>query len=141
MLESAEDIANRLGKTADIEGIGTLISTGDISGLALNGDDGNSILRETPHPIAGTEEEEEEDMPFEDDTALENDQLAPFKASIEKAVPEVEVVWVRDSTGVITARFLAEDQSYGPVGVRAKFGVLDKVPKAVVFTPDTFWPQ
>ena len=42
---------------------------------------------------------------------------------------------------VITARFLAEDQSYGPVGVRAKFGVLDKVPKAVVFTPDTFWPR
>lgn len=41
-------------------------------------------------------------------TALENDQLAPFKASIEKAIPELEVVWVRDSTGVITARFLAE---------------------------------
>jgi iron(III) transport system substrate-binding protein len=41
-------------------------------------------------------------------TALENDQLAPVKASIEKAVPEAEVVWVRDSTGVITARFLAE---------------------------------
>jgi iron(III) transport system substrate-binding protein len=41
-------------------------------------------------------------------TALENDQLAPFKAEIEKAVPDVEVEWVRDSTGVITARFLAE---------------------------------
>ncbi|KQP10576.1 phosphonate ABC transporter substrate-binding protein [Methylobacterium sp. Leaf99] len=41
-------------------------------------------------------------------TALENDQLGPFKAGIERAVPEVEVVWVRDSTGVITARFLAE---------------------------------
>lgn len=41
-------------------------------------------------------------------TALENDQLAPFKAAIEKAVPDVEIVWVRDSTGVITARFLAE---------------------------------
>ena len=41
-------------------------------------------------------------------TALENDQLGPFKQSIEKAVPEAEVVWVRDSTGVITARFLAE---------------------------------
>ncbi|MGE8942641.1 putative 2-aminoethylphosphonate ABC transporter substrate-binding protein [Leptospira interrogans] len=41
-------------------------------------------------------------------TAIENDQLAPFKAAIEKAVPEAEVVWVRDSTGVITARFLAE---------------------------------
>lgn len=41
-------------------------------------------------------------------TALENDQLGPFKAAIEAAVPDVEVVWVRDSTGVITARFLAE---------------------------------
>src|SRR2546423_12545175 len=41
-------------------------------------------------------------------TALENDQLGPFKQIIEAAVPEVEVVWVRDSTGVITARFLAE---------------------------------
>ena len=41
-------------------------------------------------------------------TALENDQLAPYKAEIEKAVPGVQVVWVRDSTGVITARFLAE---------------------------------
>ena len=41
-------------------------------------------------------------------TALENDQLAPFKQSIEAAVPDVNVVWVRDSTGVITARFLAE---------------------------------
>ena len=41
-------------------------------------------------------------------TALENDQLTPFKRSIEAAVPEVEVVWVRDSTGVITARFMAE---------------------------------
>ncbi len=41
-------------------------------------------------------------------TALENDQLGPFKQAIEAAVPEAEIVWVRDSTGVITARFLAE---------------------------------
>lgn len=41
-------------------------------------------------------------------SALENEQLAPFKAAIEKAVPEIEVEWVRDSTGVITARVLAE---------------------------------
>lgn len=41
-------------------------------------------------------------------TALENEQLAPFKAAIEAAIPDVEIVWVRDSTGVITARFLAE---------------------------------
>jgi iron(III) transport system substrate-binding protein len=41
-------------------------------------------------------------------TALENDQLAPYKAAIEADIPDVEIVWVRDSTGVITARFLAE---------------------------------
>ncbi len=41
-------------------------------------------------------------------TALENDQLGPIKQAIEAAVPDVEVVWMRDSTGVITARFLAE---------------------------------
>src|SRR3989440_5118893 len=41
-------------------------------------------------------------------TALENDQLGPFKQAIEAAVPDAEIVWVRDSTGVITARFLAE---------------------------------
>jgi iron(III) transport system substrate-binding protein len=41
-------------------------------------------------------------------TAFENDQLAPAKKLIEAAVPDVEVDWVRDSTGVITARFLAE---------------------------------
>ncbi len=41
-------------------------------------------------------------------TAAENDQLPTFKAAIEKAIPEIEVDWVRDSTGVITARVLAE---------------------------------
>src|ERR1700754_1098843 len=44
-------------------------------------------------------------------TAFETDELAPAKAAIEKAVPEAEVVWVRDSTGVITARFLAEKEN------------------------------
>jgi iron(III) transport system substrate-binding protein len=41
-------------------------------------------------------------------TALENDQLPVYKQAIEAAVPGVEIVWVRDSTGVITARLLAE---------------------------------
>jgi iron(III) transport system substrate-binding protein len=41
-------------------------------------------------------------------TALENDQLGPFKQAIEADVKDVEIVWVRDSTGVITSRFLAE---------------------------------
>ena len=44
-------------------------------------------------------------------TALENDQLKPFKDEIEKAVPDVDIQWVRDSTGVITARVLAEKAS------------------------------
>ena len=44
-------------------------------------------------------------------TALENDQLPPFKQAIEAAVPEVDVTWVRDSTSVITARFLAKKEN------------------------------
>lgn len=41
-------------------------------------------------------------------TALENEQLVPFKAAAERAVPGIEIAWVRDSTGVITARLVAE---------------------------------
>src|SRR5438128_2659884 len=41
-------------------------------------------------------------------TSLENDQLGPFKQAIATAVPEAAVERVRDSTGIITARFLAE---------------------------------
>lgn len=41
-------------------------------------------------------------------TALENEQLAPFKAAAETAMKDVEIAWVRDSTGVITARLMAE---------------------------------
>lgn len=41
-------------------------------------------------------------------TALENEQLEPYKKAAEAAVPGLEIAWVRDSTGVITARLLAE---------------------------------
>jgi iron(III) transport system substrate-binding protein len=41
-------------------------------------------------------------------TALENDQLQPYKQAFEADNPDIELVWHRDSTGVITARFLAE---------------------------------
>lgn len=41
-------------------------------------------------------------------TAIENEQLQPFKEAFEKANPTIELAWVRDSTGTITARFLAE---------------------------------
>lgn len=56
----------------------------------------------------GGKAEAQQKKPLTVYTALENDQLTPFKQAIEAAVSDVEVVWVRDSTGVITARFLAE---------------------------------
>ncbi|MGH2374114.1 MAG: putative 2-aminoethylphosphonate ABC transporter substrate-binding protein [bacterium] len=44
-------------------------------------------------------------------TALENEQLAPYKAAFEAASPGTIIDWVRDSTGVITARILAEKEN------------------------------
>jgi iron(III) transport system substrate-binding protein len=41
-------------------------------------------------------------------TALENDQLKPYKEAFEKVNPNIEISWVRDSTGIVTARLLAE---------------------------------
>ena len=41
-------------------------------------------------------------------TALETDQLKAYKDAFEKSVKDVEIRWVRDSTGVITAKLLAE---------------------------------
>ena len=41
-------------------------------------------------------------------SALEVDQVGVYKTAFEAANPDVEIAWVRDSTGVITARFLAE---------------------------------
>ncbi|MCX7299474.1 MAG: putative 2-aminoethylphosphonate ABC transporter substrate-binding protein [Rhodobacterales bacterium] len=41
-------------------------------------------------------------------TALESDLLPIYKASFEAANPGITIQWVRDSTGVITAKLLAE---------------------------------
>jgi iron(III) transport system substrate-binding protein len=41
-------------------------------------------------------------------SGLEADQVNAYKAAFEAANPDIEIAWVRDSTGVITARFLAE---------------------------------
>ncbi len=41
-------------------------------------------------------------------TAIEADELAKFKKAIEDAVPDVDVKWVRDSTGIVTSKLLAE---------------------------------
>jgi iron(III) transport system substrate-binding protein len=44
-------------------------------------------------------------------TALENEQLQPFKQAAEAALRDIEIAWVRDSTGVIAARLIAERQN------------------------------
>ena len=41
-------------------------------------------------------------------TALETDQIKAYEAAFNKAYPDIELKWVRDSTGVITAKVLAE---------------------------------
>lgn len=41
-------------------------------------------------------------------TALEADQVKAYQDAFEKANPDIEIKWVRDSTGVVTAKLLAE---------------------------------
>ncbi|MCB1821417.1 MAG: putative 2-aminoethylphosphonate ABC transporter substrate-binding protein [Candidatus Competibacteraceae bacterium] len=41
-------------------------------------------------------------------TAVEADELAAFKKAIEADYPDLDIQWVRDSTGIITAKLLAE---------------------------------
>jgi iron(III) transport system substrate-binding protein len=41
-------------------------------------------------------------------TALETDQLKAYQEGFNKAYPDIELTWVRDSTGIITAKILAE---------------------------------
>lgn len=68
-------------------------------------------------------------------TALENDQLGPFKKAFEADNPTIEIAWVRDSTGVVAAKLMAEkdnpraDIIWGlaasNVGLMASMGMLD----------------
>lgn len=41
-------------------------------------------------------------------TALESDQIKAYEEAFSKANPGVKIKWVRDSTGVVTAKLLAE---------------------------------
>src|ERR1700704_5375370 len=41
-------------------------------------------------------------------TALETDQIKAYENGFTKVNPNIELKWVRDSTGVITAKLLAE---------------------------------
>src|SRR4030095_12775658 len=41
-------------------------------------------------------------------TALEQDQLKPYAEGFNKANPDIAITWVQDSTGIITAKIMAE---------------------------------
>jgi iron(III) transport system substrate-binding protein len=41
-------------------------------------------------------------------TALEQDQLKAYAEGFNKAHPDIEITWVQDSTGIITAKIMAE---------------------------------
>lgn len=41
-------------------------------------------------------------------TALEADQIKAYQAAFEREYPDIKIHWVRDSTGIITAKLLAE---------------------------------
>ncbi len=63
-------------------------------------------------------------------TALETDQLKAYQEGFNKVEPNIELKWVRDSTGVITAKLLAEKgnpQADVVMGVAASsLALLDK---------------
>lgn len=63
-------------------------------------------------------------------TALETDQIKAYEDGFHKAHPDIELKWVRDSTGVITAKLLAEKanpQADVVMGVAASsLALLDK---------------
>jgi iron(III) transport system substrate-binding protein len=44
-------------------------------------------------------------------TAAEADQLPAYQEAFARAHPEIELVWVRDSTGIVTAKLLAEKKA------------------------------
>jgi iron(III) transport system substrate-binding protein len=72
-------------------------------------------------------------------TALETDQLKAYQEGFNKVNPDIEIKWVRDSTGVITAKLLAEKanpQADAVMGVAASsLALLDKKGMLVPYAP------
>ena len=72
-------------------------------------------------------------------TALETDQLKAYEAGFTKANPDIEIKWVRDSTGVITAKLLAEKanpQADAVMGVAASsLALLDTQGMLIPYAP------
>ena len=72
-------------------------------------------------------------------TALETDQLKAYQEGFNKVYPDIEIKWVRDSTGVITAKLLADKsnpQADVVMGVAASsLALLDKQGMLVPYAP------
>jgi iron(III) transport system substrate-binding protein len=72
-------------------------------------------------------------------TALETDQLKAYQEGFNKVHPDIEIKWVRDSTGVITAKLLAEKanpQADAVMGVAASsLALLDKQGMLIPYAP------
>ena len=72
-------------------------------------------------------------------TALETDQLKAYQEGFNKVHPDIELKWVRDSTGVITAKLLAEKanpQADVVMGVAASsLALLDKQGMLIPYAP------
>jgi iron(III) transport system substrate-binding protein len=72
-------------------------------------------------------------------TALETDQIKAYEQGFNKVNPDIELKWVRDSTGVITAKLLAEKanpQADVVMGVAASsLALLDKQGMLVPYAP------
>jgi len=72
-------------------------------------------------------------------TALETDQLKAYEAGFNRVNPDIEIKWVRDSTGVITAKLLAEKanpQADAVMGVAASsLALLDSQGMLIPYAP------
>ena len=72
-------------------------------------------------------------------TALETDQLKAYQEGFNKQYPDIELKWVRDSTGVITAKLLAEKanpQADAVMGVAASsLALLDRNGMLIPYRP------
>ncbi|MEE8499434.1 MAG: putative 2-aminoethylphosphonate ABC transporter substrate-binding protein, partial [Kiloniellales bacterium] len=47
-------------------------------------------------------------------TALEAEELEPLRTAFVAEYPDLDIAWVRDSTGIITAKILAEIDAGNP---------------------------
>ena len=81
-------------------------------------------------------------------TSYENEDLVPYKAAFEKDHPDIRLRWVKDATGVITARLIAEktnpraDAIWGLAA--SSMGVLDEHDILAPYAPpnlDKFDPK